>query len=168
MKILATALLLALPLLASEKVKVDKLSVRTLPAETYAKLEKAKRLSLIWRDPSFDPSRGFKPGDLEWKAENRVGEVATYLKEQLATFGTTKEGAYILELAITEAQAGDIGYTWNKTGYFILEGRVKDAEGKIVAAFVTKEEDEFAGMAKSLKPGVDRALSGISSELFRR
>lgn len=165
--LLTLVLMFGLVLTASERINPDKLTVKTLPAEVYAKLEKGKRLSRIWKNSESAPSRGFKMGDIEWKAENRVGEVASYLKEQAQTIGS-KDGYYTLELAVTEAAGGDLGYMWNKTGYFILEGRVKDPEGRVLAVFVTKEEDEFGGMAKTLKPGVDRAIGGIVSELFKK
>lgn len=167
LKALLVILSVGLVAMASERVNPDSLTVKSLPVEVYAKLEKGKKLSRIWKDASFSAARGYKVPELDWKAENRVGEVSSYLKENLPTMGT-KDGYYSLDLIVTEAVQGTIGYFGNKTGYFILEGQVKDADGHVVAAFVTKEEDEFGNMAKTLKPGVDRAISGIVSELFKK
>jgi hypothetical protein len=164
--VLALSLMFGIVLNAGERVNPDNLKVKSLPEAIYAKLEKSKRLSRLWQAAEFAPGRGFKVGDIEWKAENRVGEVASYLKEQVQTIGS-KNGFYTLDLVVTEALAGKASMVWNTTGYFILEGRVTDPEGHVVAAFVTKEEDsQFTGF--TLKPGIDNAISGIVSELFKK
>jgi len=162
----ALFLLPVVPGRAAEKVKVDNLTVKTLPAETYPLLQKGKKLSLLWKADGFTPSRGFKVGKIEWKAEDRVAEVSTTLKAQIVDIASPT-GLYTLDLAITEAKAGTLGYVHNTTGFFILEGQVKDVDGKVVAAFITKEESAFAGMNYTLTVGVDKAISGIASELFK-
>ena len=156
------------PLSAAEKVKIDKLTVKTLPADVYPLLQKGKNLSLFWKGPEFAPSRKFKAGEIAWKADNRVSEVSTTLKAQIGDLASPG-GFYTLEMAVTEAQAGVVRSVGSNTaGFYILEGQVKDPDGKVVGAFVTREESEWAGLGQySLKPGVERSLSGIASELFK-
>ena len=154
-------------LTAAEKVKVDKLTVKTLPSETYPLFQAGKKLSLTWRATGFNTMRGFKVGEITWKAEERLGEVTSYLKSQIPDIASAT-GYYTLDLAITDAKASHTSWHGHTThGYFVIEGAVKDAEGKVVAAFVTKEEAEQVGMDESMKPGIDRVISGIASELFK-
>ena len=161
------AALFVLPLSATEKVKVEKLTVKSLPAETYPLLQKGKKLSLVWKSPEFTPGRGFKVGEVSWKADDRLGEVTPYLKAQIAEIASAS-GFYTVDLAVTEAKASSTSWHGHTThGYYLLEGRVKDGEGKVVAAFVTKEEHEQVGFDETLKPGIDRTVSGIASELFK-
>jgi len=163
---LASLSALPMTLTAAEKVKIEKLTVKTLPPETYALLEKGNRLSLVWKGKAFVPSQGFKLGEIAWKADVRQSEVSTNLKPRVLEVAKPG-GFYTLDLAITDAMAGAVGFISHTDGTFVLEGRVKDPDGNVVAAFVTKEKEEQAGMAFSFLPGIDRIVSGINSELFR-
>lgn len=155
-----------IPLMAAEKVKVDKLTLKTLPAEVYPLLQKGNNLSLFWKGPEFVPGRGFQVGEIAWKAENRVSEVLTTLSNQIGGIASPG-GSYKLEMAITDARAGVNGMMSNTAGFYVLEGQVKDRDGKVVAAFVSKEESQWVGMEYTLKGGVEHSISGIASELFK-
>ena len=160
------AALVVLPLSAAEKVKIEKLTVKTLPAETYPLLEKGNRLSLVWKGNGFAPSRGFKLGEIAWKADVRLSEVSTNLKPRVAEIAKPG-GFYTLDLTVTDVMTGANGVFFHTDGTIVLEGLVKDPDGKLVAAFVTKEKEEPAGLAFSFLPGIDRLISGINSELFK-
>ena len=161
------ASLACLPLLAAEKVKVDKLAVKTLPAQVYGQLQKGKDLSLIWKSPDFKPAQTCKIGEIVWKAPQRIGEVIPYLKAQLPE-AQAKVGYYTLDLTVTDAKPSRSTF-WGGSfhGFCVVEGAVKDPSGKVVAAFVTKEKTEWAGMEDTMKPGLDRMIGGIQSELFK-
>ena len=70
-------------------------------------------------------------------------------------------------LAHTHKLKVGISYFTTTQAFYVMEGAVKDPEGKVVAAFVTKEESESVDFTYSLKPGVERTVSGIASELFK-
>lgn len=161
------ASLACLPLLAAEKVKVDTLAVKTLPAQVYSQLQKGKNLSLVWKGPDFEPSKSFKIGSISWKAPVRIGEVLPYLNQQLPSVASPT-GYYILNLVITDAKASYSGIISNTYGYYVMEGQVVDPNsGKVVAAFVTREKAEWVGVELTLKAGLDRTISGIMNELFK-
>ncbi len=157
------ASLACLPLLAAQKVKVDKLAVKTLPAQVYSQLQKGKDLSLIWRGPDFNPSRSFKIGKVDWEAHERIGEAISYLNTQVPLFAPKTPGYYTLDLAVTDAQVGKTFTVFWKDGFIVLEGVVKDPDGKVVAAFVNKEK----ALEYTLDSCVDKALGGIKDELFK-
>ena len=158
--------MLVLPLMAAEKVKIDKLTLKTLPAEVYPMLQKGKNLSLFWKGPEFVPGRGFKVGVVEWRSEVRITELSANLKARVAEVATPG-ASYTLDLVVTGTKAGVVGAFVHTDGYYELEGSVRTLEGKLVAAFVTHEKDEQVGLGFSLLPGLDRTVSGIVSELFK-
>lgn len=163
----ALACLAAIPALAAEKVKVDKLVVKTLPAQVYGQLQKGKDLSLVWKGPDFEGGRTFKIGGISWKAPERLGEVLPYLKAQLPEVASAN-GFYTLDLVVTDAKPSKTSWLGHTThGFYVMEGAVKDQSGKLVAAFVTKEETSAVGFDETAKPGLDKTISGIVGELFK-
>ena len=167
------AILIGVTAMAGESVSLGKLTEKSLPPEVYSKLSSGKQLTYLWRAPEFKPERGFKVGKVEWQADSLLASVHVALCDRVPTLSTHKGSHYTLELAVTEASE-DRGGFWTtfkqKHGYFILEGRVLDPDGSLVGAFVTKEEDQLGGYDNipTFAPGVERALSGIARELFRR
>lgn len=153
--------------IAGEKVKLDKLIVKTLPVEAYASLRDGKKLTHIFKLPSFSPSSGFKVGKIEYRAENRVGEAFEYLKSQLSTMEKS-DSPYTLNLTVVDADPGKVGVAFgNNYGFFLVEGVVLDGTTP-VAYFVTKEKGDWGGFGViSQKPSVDKILSAISAELFK-
>jgi hypothetical protein len=150
---------------AGEKVEVTELKVKSLPGDVYSKLAPGERLSLLYKSPEFDPSKGYSIGRVDYKAAERIGDILTYLKEQTQSMGTS--GApYTLDLTLTDADPGKSGNFKNNYGFVVIEGVVKKGDTP-VAFFVSKEKGELGGFAITERPAVDRILSGIDGELFR-
>jgi len=164
---LVMAMVLTLPLAAGMSVNLKDLPVKTLPSDAYAKLQEGKKLTYVFKAPGFNPSNGFKVGTVEYRAEKRVGEAYDYLKSQVTSM--EKSGStYTLNLAVIDAEPGKVGMVFgNNHGFFLVEGVVMEGNTP-VAYFVTKEKGDFGGLGSmTLKPGVDKILSGITVDLFR-
>lgn len=165
--ILALTVLSSLPMLAGEKVKLEKLAVKTLPVEAYSALQPGKKLTHVFKTSGFIPSNGFKVGTVDYKAENRVGEAFDYLKNQLATMEKSNS-IYTLNLTVVDADPGKMGVAFgNNWGFILVEGVVLEGSNP-VAYFVTKEKGDWGGIGViSQKPSVDKILSAISAELLK-
>ena len=131
--ILFAAVLAGNALMAGYPVKLEKLPLKTLPADTYAKLAKGKHLTWVWKEEGFDASKGFQIGDVAMKSENRSGEILAYLKEQLNLI-EKKGAAYILNVTLVDYSGGNPFLGPDIT----LEGTITK-QGKSVACFVDKE-----------------------------
>ena len=163
----------AMTTVAGESISISKLTEKTLPAETYGKLSKGKQLTYLWKSPAFKPALGFKLGAITWEAPYQATEVQIVLGDQAPGIVRRKASHYTLELAVTgasEDRGGISNRLWKNHGFFILEGRVLATDGSVVAAFLTKEEDQFGGVNQgpTFLPGVGRALDGIATELFKK
>lgn len=171
-RIVALVLCLVTPLMAAEKVKLEGLTNKAQAPAIYEKMEKGKRLSLIYKDSTFDPSMGFKPGAVEYRAEERMSEIVSYLKTDWTEVGK-KDSPYTLDLYVLEAtpyKATKFYFGSDSNSSFVIEGLVKDGLGKVVASFVTKEYGTPGGLGAgvSLRPSLDKMVSGITSELFKK
>ncbi len=66
------------------ELDVNKLAVKTLLLDLYAKLVPGKKLALVWKDADF---KGGPPSAVAvaWKVEDRNGNLFQYLKTQAMT-----------------------------------------------------------------------------------
>ena len=161
--VLVTAILAGNALMAGYPVKLEKLPLKTLPADTYAKLAKGKNLTWVWKEEGFDGSKGFMIGDVAMKSEIRSGEILAYLKEQLLLI-EKKGAAYTLSVTVVDYSGGNPFLGPDIT----FEGTITK-QGKAVAFFVDKEISASHRVGNKggwdPKPAVDRFLGSLDKGL---
>lgn len=146
-------------LMAGYPVKLEKLPLKTLSADTYAKLAKGKNLTWVWKDEGFDASKGFLIGEVAMKSETRSGEILAYLKEQLLLI-EKKGAAYTLNVTVVDYSGGN-----PFLGPDITFEATITKQGKVVAFFVDKEISASRRPGNKggwdPKPAVDALLGGL-------
>ena len=155
MRYVAIAVALALTcssVLAGEPVK-------TLSPEIYSQMKRGETLDRVWLGPTFDKAKGFKAGELSWKAEERNHEVQTLLTDGLKDI-SKDTGAYVLNITVVDFSRG-------ARGRFTVEGVLVDSKGDVVAAFSHSAKTSFAavrGVSPWAAP-VDATISAIAKDL---
>jgi hypothetical protein len=151
--------LFVMPMKASDDPK-------TLPPAMYEQLKSGKKLDKVWVDPSYDKAKGFKVAPLAYKAELRVGDVMDSLNKVLGTLATADSG-FTLKVAVVKVSTKTFTGFGNIMGAVTVEGQVLDTDGKVVAAFITKEKaGGFGGGKDDYATACDRIASDIAKDLL--
>lgn len=141
-------------------------TIKTLPAELYATMKEGKKLEKVFVDPSFDKSKGFKLGDIEYRAENLNSSLMDTLKKSMGMI-VRGQSPYTLHLAIVEVTTRTytgFGYVWGKV---VVEGRIVDETGKLVVAFIASERGKGAGLSGTddYSVATDKIAQAIAKDL---
>jgi hypothetical protein len=143
-------------------------AVRTLPPDLYRKMRRGEVLEKVWIDPSYDKRKGFSLGKVINKAEGRERELQDLKRYVEGKAGdlANKGSVYQLDLAIVEliqARERQWPVISSESGRVTIEGQIKNAEGKLLAAFRIAEE--FGGIA-GWGLAIDSALNDLDQELL--
>jgi hypothetical protein len=139
---------------------------KTLTPEVCKLMKSGKKLDSVWLGPDYDKSKGFKVADLEYLAEERNGQVIEYLPAQLKTIAKA-DSPYTLTVTVVDVGSRTATGLFYIKGKITVEGRVTDSQGKVVAAFKTREKmpENLAGT--DAKAGVDKIMTAIVKDLLR-
>ena len=161
-----TASVLALALLIGTTPALANDDPKTLPSNVYDQLKSGKKLDKVWLTPAFDKSKGFKVAAIEYKAEYRSSEVMDSLPKALKTLEKA-DSSLTLQIAIIKVSTKTFTGFGNVMGAITVEGRILDAEGKVVAAFRTKEKAGSFGSGKDdYTVAADKIATAIAADLL--
>lgn len=154
---LATA---CIPVLASDDPK-------TLPTPIYNQLKSGKKLDKSYLTPDYDKAKGFKIGKVDYKAEYRSGDVMTYLPKALSTLAKD-DAPFTLNIAVVHVSTQTYALVGIIMGAVTVEGQIVDSNGKVVAAFRTKEKSAPAGFGgkDDYNVAIDKIASAIAADLL--
>lgn len=156
--VLSLALLFALPVVAGDDVK-------TLPAAMYDTMKSGKKLDKVFVDPSYDKSKGFKLGEVEFRAESLNSTVIDGMKKSMAMI-TKREAPYTLHVVVVKVTTKTFTGFGNLMGKVFIEGRIVDENGKLVAAFLASERAGTVGMgADDYQVACDKIATDVAKDL---
>lgn len=134
---------------------------KTLAPAMYEIMKSGKKLDKVFIDQSYDRKIGFKLGTIEYLADNRKPHVLKEMTEMVGML-VKNQSPYTLNLSIvkvTNASFIGVGYVM---GRVTVEGKIVDADGKIVAAFLTRE----AAMADDYQVACEKIVNAIAKDLL--
>jgi len=109
----------------------------TITGEVAAKMKRGNRLDLVWAAPGFDGTKGIRIGMFSNETTSAAGFLKDYLPVALGKL-VKKDSPYTLNLAVTRLIMTETQI--NASARLELEGKVVDASGAVVAAFVDQAE----------------------------
>jgi len=157
---LALAILFSLPVLAGDEVK-------TLPAAMYDSMKSGKKLEKVFVDPSFDRAKGFKLSEVEYRDELLNSSITDALKKSIGMV-VRSDSPYTLHLAIVNVTTKTFTGFGDVMGKLTVEGKILDAEGKVVVAFIAREKSGHgAGLsgAEDYSVATDKIATAIAKDL---
>jgi len=168
MNILATSLVFFATLMASPLVAADE--IKTLPPAMYESMKSGKKLDKVFVGPEYSRTQGFSLGDLEYKAEERSVDLKEYIPRSIGDLAKPK-ATNKLHLTVVEYKICKPGFFANvgADGYVVLEGRIVNADGTLVAAFRAKGKYNDlgrSGRGHSFRDAVDQIASAIAKDLL--
>ena len=139
----------------------------TLPPEVYALMKSGSKLGKVWVGPGFDGAKGITIGRMtvDPSVSSGFSNAIDYFPYALRRLATT-DSPNILSIVLVEMSTVDRG----STGYYSVtvgvEGRIVDKDGKLVAAFRTREvANSQETVENNLKRAMDRIVWAISKDL---
>jgi hypothetical protein len=154
--VIAIALLFSLPMLAGDDIK-------TFPLAMYATMKSGKKLDKVYIDTTYDRTKGFKLGEVEYLAENRSGQVIEYLPKALGLI-SKGNGEYTLKIAVVKVSTyGMGGYS---SGKVTVEGQILTKDGKAVVLFLTKAPSHVGMNGDDYSVAADAIASAIVKDLL--
>lgn len=156
---LAVVLMFGLSLKAGDDPK-------TLPPAMYEAMKSGKKLDKVFVDPAYGKQAGFKVAPIEYKAENRSTAVMEGMAKSLATLAKV-DSSYTLHLTVIKVTTKTFTGFGSVMGKVTVEGRILDAEGKVLVAFVTGERaGAFATASDDYQVACDKIASAIAKDLL--
>jgi hypothetical protein len=106
-------------------------------AETAAGMQRGKALGLIWTSPDYDRAAGFSLGEVRYEVETRNDGIDQYLPDALKEI-SSNDSPNVLEMRITNLTMRTSGRGASNVTLGI-DGRIRAKDGKVLAAFSTRE-----------------------------
>jgi len=142
---------------------------KTLAPNVYDQLKSGKKLDKVWISPDYVRSKGFKvEPNVDYKAENRSTQVMEMLPKALGSLART-DSQFTLKVAVVRVTTRTFTGFGYISGTLRVEGRIVDADGKVVAAFVTKESGSSGTLGNdtdNYMPACDKIASAIAKDLM--
>jgi hypothetical protein len=163
MKIQAS--LIAISLMVIPSVPAMAGDFKTIPPQIVKVLKKGSRLSLVWKAPGFDGSKGCTIGHIDNQSVNDADGALERFPFELKSL-VQADSPYVLSITVvqdrmTTSPGGD------SSARVEVEGRVVDSSGAIVAAFDTLANPSIGGNKRDNEWLAVRQIAGdIKSELF--
>ena len=139
---------------------------KTLPPEMYETMKGGGKLDKAFVDPSYDKTKGFKLGSVDYKAETMNSAAFDALNKSMRMLAKS-DSPFTLHVAITKVTTGHKLIKTRVRGRLTIEGRIVDANGKIIVAFTTREAaGELGADADNFQSATDKIATAISKDLL--
>jgi len=139
---------------------------KTLPPEMYEVMTGGQNLEKLFVDPAYDRAKGFKLGAVDYRAETKISAALEGLNKSIAMI-TRSDSPFTLNLAITKVTTGFKLLRTHRRGRLTVEGKIVDTNGRIIAAFTTKEPAGKVGAdVDNFQFACDAIATAISKDLL--
>ena len=139
---------------------------KTLPPAMYDAMKSGKKLDKVFVDPAYGKLAGFKVAPIDYKAENRSTAVLEGMTKSLGMLAKS-DSVYTLHVTVIKVTTKTFTGFGSVMGKVTVEGRIVDADGKVVVAFVTGERaGSFATAADDYQVACDKIASAIAKDLL--
>jgi hypothetical protein len=140
---------------------------QTLPPEVYAQMKSGSKLGKVWVGPEFDGSKGIAIGTMtvDPSVVSGFSNAIDYFPYALRRLAFP-DSPNVLSVVLVEMSTVDRGAAGYYSATVGVEGQIVDRNGKLVAAFRTREEARGQeDVENNLKRAMDKIVWAISKDL---
>ena len=140
----------------------------TLPPAVVAQMKPGRRVTRLYLSPGFPAlaAQGIRVGQVGSTVQHPFLEtMLTYLPTALNRLAKP-EAANVLSLTLTELSSRENVLRDQWSTAIGVEGQVLDPDGKLLAAFITREEaSDLVGTTRNGRLAIDRIVATLAREL---